>query len=112
MTYKGLSDRVFFGYTALLHGLIIATALLVRDIATIFDFSGAIGIGATQFVLPGIFYLKTNARYASSRHREKCSTLLYQGMSWFSIAFGIALIGVSIYTNTLKVMGVDIEAAG
>ena len=57
LTYKKLSDRVFFWTTVFLHITSLTIAMLVEDIRTVINFSGAIGSSSLMFLFPGLAFI-------------------------------------------------------
>ena len=57
LTYKGLSDQVFFWHALSLHLLCVGSAYLIHDITILFDLFGAVTCAFSIFFFPAIGFL-------------------------------------------------------
>ena len=76
-------------------------AIIVEDVATIFDFAAAIAITAMAFIFPGMFYLMAEKKYLGSRTVNK-------GDHCWAIAFiviGICNFFLGMFSAVAGVLG-------
>ena len=105
LTYKQLSDRVFFWVTVSLHSTILLLSILISDLTVVFDFTGGICATLMMFVFPGVGYLVALRRYGTSRIRKRRDTLAYQVVSVLLIVLGFAILGSYISVQVMKALG-------
>ena len=91
--------------TLVIHVLILLLAILIKDIATVFDFTGSIGCSFISFFFPAIGYLAALSRFGSERHKAKWQTKVYTSISIFFIVLGGVAVGAYLYLTTLKLLG-------
>ena len=106
LTYKKLSDNVFFWTALIMHLTVIVLALTVESIDSIFELSGAIGASATIFLFPGIAYLVALSRYGSNRIRQKWETSFYKMMAWMFLLLQAVVLGLYFYLKIQQARGV------
>lgn len=70
LTYKRLSDRVFFWSALILQVIMLVLALTVSAIENVFGFVGAVGASSIMFFFPGVSFLTAMHRYANERQRH------------------------------------------
>ena len=58
LPYLLMSNVKYYSLTLLLYIVCILGAILIQDIAIVFNFVGAFGLSLTSFALPGLIYLK------------------------------------------------------
>lgn len=105
LTYKKLSNNVQDLITLIVHLLILLLAIMIKDIATVFDFTGSIGCSFISYFFPGIGYLLALRRFGTAKHKAKCSTKVYTAISIFFIVLGSVAVGAYVYMTTLKLLG-------
>ena len=105
LTYKKLSDSVFFWTAVLLHVTSLGIAMSVENIDTVFEFTGAIGCSSIMFLFPGLGYILALREFGSSHRRKKWETSFYHVMAWVFLVIYVLAIGTYIYTLVLKLLG-------
>ena len=102
LTYKRLSDSVFFWTAVLLHVTSLGIAMSVENIDTVFEFTGAIGCSSIMFLFPGLGYILALREFGSSQRRKECQTTFYHIMAWTFLLFYVQAVSTYIYTLVLK----------
>ena len=74
LTYKKLSDRVFFWAALILHCSMLFIAITATNIEPVFDFLGAFGCNSITFLFPGVGYLVALKKFGNSRIRKSWET--------------------------------------
>lgn len=97
LTYKKLSDNVFFWTALIMHIIVIILALTVKSIDSIFELAGAIGSASTTFLFPGLAYLVALNRYGSNRIRQKWETSFYKVMAWIFLFVQAVVLAMYFY---------------
>jgi len=98
-------DETTFFYVALLtHLCIVAGALCIKDIVTIFDFIGAFCVTFILFFFPSVIFLMTMSKYGKLRHRNSTEFIFYTVMSYAMILTGIATLAIELYANVQNLM--------
>lgn len=105
LTYKQLSDRVFFWTTVVLHAGILFLSVTIKDLTVVFDFSGAISATMLTFIFPAVAYLVALSRYGTARIRRRRETFVYQVLSVIFILLGLAILISYLYVQVLKAIG-------
>ena len=75
----------------------LLTAILVKDLSSVFEFTGAFGCSTISFLVPSIGYLLALNRYGTSRRRQKWETFLYQLVSWLFLVVYAIILGTYVY---------------
>ena len=78
LTYKRLSDRVFFWSAAILQAVILILALTISNVEVVFQFIGAIGTSSIMYLFPSLAYFKAKCMLRKSVQQKE----LYQGSLW------------------------------
>ena len=65
LQYKKLSDRCFFWTAIVLHLALVVTAMLVENLDTVIEFTGAIGCSSNLFLFPGLAYILALRKYGT-----------------------------------------------
>ena len=97
LTYKKLSDRVFFWTAMILHLTIVTLAMVLPDIDIVFDISGAFGCSSMMLLFPSVFYIVCVHRYGSSSYVKKWSTVFFYGLSWVYLVLYVAILTAFVY---------------
>lgn len=97
LTYKQLSERVFFWTTIVLHAAILLLSVTIKDLTVVFDFTGAISATMMTFIFPAVGYLVALSRYGTSRIRKRRETFVYQVLCYIFIVLGLAILVSYLY---------------
>ena len=89
----------------LLHVTILVLAMLIEDIAVVFDFAGTIGCSFISYFFPAIGYLLALRAYGTPRIYAKWQTRAYQAVAWLFIAIGTTAVISYIVSCSLKIAG-------
>lgn len=84
---------------------ILGLAILIKDIAVVFDFAGTIGCSFITYFFPGIGYLLALREFGTPLIRKKWQTKMYQAIAWFFILIGTTAVGSYFYSLMLKISG-------
>ena len=77
LTYKKLSDSIFFWTALILHLLTLGLAMTIKDVTVVFEFAGAVGSSSITFLFPSVAYLLALNKYGTTRQKAKCETIFY-----------------------------------
>ena len=66
LTYKKMSDQVFFWSAVILQASLLLLALTVSSVEAVFQFIGAIGATSILFFFPGISYVTALRRFGTA----------------------------------------------
>lgn len=113
MTYKQLSDKVFFWTALLLHLAVLSFAMAIQKIDNVVLFTGTIGGASITFLFPGLAYIVAFRHFGDSpRNRNSWSTIFYHLMAWFFVAFFVVVVSSFIYLSFSSESSFEIEAIG
>jgi len=70
LAYLKMSPAIYYSVTLGLYMLQIVGAIMISDVATIFEAVSAVSITSISFIFPGLFYLQIESRYASEKQKE------------------------------------------
>ena len=105
LTYKKLSDRVFFWMALGMHALALTLALSISSVEAVFDFLGAIGSCSITFLFPGLAYLVALYKYGTNRHRQKWDTFFNQILAWVFLACFVAVFSLFLFFKIAQGVG-------
>ena len=88
-----------------LHLAILGLAMVIKDIALVFDFAGTIGCSFISYFFPAIGYLLALRAYGTPRIYAKWQTRVYQVVSWIFITIGTTAVISYIVSTSLKIAG-------
>ena len=88
-----------------IHLSILALAIMIKDIAIVFEFAGTIGCSFISYFFPAIGYLLALKMYGTDRIRAKWSTTMFKAFSWLFIVIGSAAVCSYFVTIGLKLSG-------
>ena len=66
-----MKNTYYYGATIIYFGLVVAGAILVKEVEDIFNFISAVSGSSLGFIFPSIFYILSNARYPENRDQRK-----------------------------------------
>ena len=112
LTYKNMSDRIFFWTALVLHFSVLALAMSISNLDRVFEFLGAVGSCFYIFLFPGLSYILALRRYGTSRHRKKWETTFYLFMAWSFLALYIVILTLYIWSMTKKILSGETEGEG
>ena len=78
--------------------------MLVENIDTVFNFSGAIGSSALMFLFPGLGYILALRQFGKPHLRQRCETTFYLIMAWMFLALYVLSVTAFIYNFVLNVI--------
>ena len=105
LTYKSLSDDVFYWTALLQHVITLYLAISLKGIEGITEFIGSIGCSMLFFIFPSIAYITALSRFGSSRIRQKGETIFYQVLSCVLLVSGILLLVSYFYVLFERLTG-------
>ena len=105
LTYKKLSDSVFFWSTIILQLFIVTLALSISNIEVVFEFIGAVGSSSIMLLFPGLAYIVCLHKYGSSEYKKKWSTVFWYALAWFFLTCWLVLLISFFYVEIGKLMG-------
>jgi hypothetical protein len=62
-----MKNAYYYGATFIYFGCVVAGAIIVEDVETIFGFIASISCCSLGFIFPGYFYILANSRYPENR---------------------------------------------
>ena len=89
---------MFFWTTVFLHITSLLIAMLVENIDTVFNFSGAIGSSALMFLFPGLGYILALRQFGKPHLRQRCETTFYLIMAWMFLVFYVLAVAIYMYS--------------
>ena len=105
LTYRKLSDSVFFWTSTILHATVLTLALTVTDLGLVFEIGGSIGVAGLFFFFPGIAFLLALNRYGNSHIRQKWDTTCFLVLAWFFIFLSLLSVGSFFWLQFFKLSG-------
>ena len=99
MTYRKLSDMVFFLTALFVWITVLLLAMFLPDIDEIFEWLGAIAANLIMFVFPGIGFLVADSRYGHKKDQGTWMHTFDRLLCWFFIIFAIAVFVIFLYTK-------------
>ena len=93
-------DETTFFYIALVtHLTIVAGALLIKDIATIFNFIGAFCVTFVLFFFPSVIFLQMMHKFGKMRHHDSAEYFFYKVIAYTLILMGVVTFSLETYAN-------------
>jgi len=83
----------------------------VKDINSIFNFTGAIGSSSVMFLFPGLSYILALREYESSDRRRNCETTFYHIMAWIFLALYVLLVTTYIFNFVMDIIDPKVAPA-
>ena len=80
-------------------------AVFIKDIAVVFEFSGAVGCSSITYLFPSVAYLLALNRYGTSRMRQKWDIRFYQILSWVFLVIYVTVLSAFFYLEIMKALG-------
>ena len=105
LTYKKLSDSVFFWMAMFLHLLTLGLAMTIDDVTVVFEFAGAVGSSSITFLFPSVAYILALNKYGTTRQKAKCESIFFFSLAWIFLILYTALLGSFIYLESMKLLG-------
>jgi len=72
LAYKDMKTLYYVLCVLFFYGVQIGMAIIITDIAVVFDFASAIAITCLAFLFPGMFYKLAWKKYGQSKPRNSC----------------------------------------
>ncbi|CDW86964.1 UNKNOWN [Stylonychia lemnae] len=106
LAIMNMKKKYQYGGTILIYILEIIGAMFIKDLGIIFSIGAAISGSATQFIIPGYFYVFSDYKFGTQlgRHNRKC--LIFTGYLFMLIGI---LFFVSLMYGTLLNIIADSE---
>ena len=97
LAYKDMKLSYYLLGTLGFYAVIIAGAIIIKNVTTIFDFVAAFAITATAFIFPGLFYLKGIKRYGGSKRKFVIMSYVYLALGLVNCIVGLTstIIGLA-----------------
>ena len=105
LTYKSLPDNVRITITLIIHICLLALAIIIRDIETVFDFVGTVACACVTFVFPALGYLMALSRFGSEERKARLRTKFFVAIAWTFLALGTISVCGYLTFLTLKLTG-------
>jgi hypothetical protein len=62
-----MKNAYYYGATIIYFGIVVAGAIIVKDVEDIFSFIAAVSGSSLGFIFPSVFYILSNRRYPENR---------------------------------------------
>ena len=80
-------------------------AIFIKDIAVVFEFSGAVGCSSITYLFPGVAYILALNKYGTSRMKQNWDIRFYHFLSWAFLVIYVAVLGAFFYLEVMKALG-------
>ena len=85
---------------SILHVFIVATAIMIQDLAVVFNFAVSFGVTFLFFILPSLFMIMTMQQFAKGQVlSEQSEGILLKVMAYIVIMIGIIVFGCTAYVT-------------
>ena len=104
MAYKDMNNFYYVTATLIFYAIIVIGAILIKDIAIVFDFAGAIAVSAIAFFFPATFYPIAIKKYNIERTWKVKRNIC---ISYTFIVLGFINFSLGIFVAILNIVGTD-----
>ena len=94
-----LDETTFFYFALTMHLVIVAGALAVQDIRTIFDFVAAFCVTFILFLFPAVIFLLMLDKHGRTRHRNSAEFMFYKVVAYVLILLGFITFSLEMRAN-------------
>ena len=84
---------------------ILSLAIFIKDIAVVFEFSGAFGCSSITYLFPSVAYILALNKYGTSRMRQSWDIRFYHFLSWAFLIIYVAVLSSFFYLEIMKGLG-------
>ena len=93
MAYKDMNTAIYVIATLSFYTVIVTGSILIKDIAIVFDYAGAVAVSAIAFFLPAYLYpaavKKFNVEKTQEVKRNICVCYFFRVFGWINFTLGI-----------------------